>query len=75
MIHILCIDEVSVAASLTHHFLMGAGLRELFVPYAASSIEKQAFAACTELSIIFLSNRITYIAGDAFEGCSPELTV
>ncbi len=54
---------------------MGAGLRELFVTYAASRIEKQAFAACTELSIIFLSNRITYIAGDAFEGCSPELTI
>ena len=54
---------------------MGAGLRELFVPYAASRIEKQAFAGCTELSNIFLSNRITYIAGDAFEGCSPELTI
>ncbi|GEM_PF-6753507 len=54
---------------------MGSGLRELFVPFAASKIEKQAFADCTDLEIIFLSHRLTLIAQNAFAGCKPELTI
>ena len=52
-----------------------SGLTELFVPFSATKIEKQAFANCKKLRYIFLSNRIGQIAPNAFDGCRVGLTV
>jgi len=39
------------------------------------SIGSRAFADCSALTAINLPESITYIADDAFEGCSPDLVV
>ena len=54
---------------------MRSGLTELFVPYSTTRIEKQSFAECGKLHYIFLSGRVNQIAANAFESCSPALTV
>ena len=54
---------------------MQSGLHELFVPYSTTRIEKLSFAECGKLRYIFLSNRINQIATNAFESCSPSLTI
>ena len=83
----LCMGIFEYCASLTQLRLpdgivkigekafISSGISELFVPYSVSRIEHRAFASCSGLRFIFLSNRINQIASDAFEKHSASLTI
>ena len=83
----LCMGIFEYCASLTQLRLpdgivkigekafISSGIAELFVPYSVSRIEHRAFACCSGLRFIFLSNRINQIASDAFEKHSASLTI
>ena len=62
-------------AKIGEKAFMGSGLTEIFIPYATTKIERQCFAGCSRLQTIFLSNRISQIPPNAFDGCDSALTI